>query len=143
MAVPTPTPVTTPPEVTVATPVEPLLQVPDGVPSASVTADPTQMVTGVAGVIAAGAARTVTVTFVEQPEGRVYVIIENPGLTPETKPVVGITVATVVVPLVQVPPPASVNAVVAPTQTVSVPVIGLGTAFTVIGNMEVQPPPYV
>ena len=66
VAVPALTPVTTPPEDTVATPVEPLLQVPPGVPSASVAVVPTHMVTAPAGVIAEGAALMVIVLITKQ-----------------------------------------------------------------------------
>ena len=50
-----------------------------------------------------------------------------PLTTPEDEP----TVAIGVLLLVQVPPPASVRAVVDPEQTVAVPVIGEDAALTV------------
>ena len=61
LAMPTPTPSTDPPVPTVATPGALLLQVPPGVPSDSAVEEPTHIVTGVPGVIAAGSAFTVTV----------------------------------------------------------------------------------
>ncbi len=54
-----------------------------------------------------------------------------PAATPVTIPEPEPTVATDDVPVVQVPPPASVSAVVIPTQTVPVPVIVPGNGFTV------------
>jgi hypothetical protein len=55
-----------------------------------------------------------------------------PALTPDTTPVEDPIVATDVLLLVQVPPPvALLNAVVPPTHTVVVPVIGV-IGFTVI-----------
>ena len=58
-----------------------------------------------------------------------------PAVTPVTRPVEAFTVATPVVPLVQVPwPVTSANWVVEPTHTVAVPVIAatVGKAFTVL-----------
>ncbi len=81
---------------------------------------------------------TVTVVVIRQPVGRVYVITDVPVETPETIPVVDPTVATVVLLLSQVPPPASDNVVVLPTQTFVVPVMGLGSGFTVIVVVTAQ-----
>ena len=55
-----------------------------------------------------------------------------PALTPETTPEPEPMVAILVLPLTQVPPEAaSVNDVVAPTQTVFVPEIADGAGLTV------------
>ena len=62
----------------------------------------------------------------------VNVIADVPPVTPVTTPVVEPIVAIVVVPLVHVPPVvASVNVVVSPWQTLAVPDIPAGLAFTV------------
>jgi hypothetical protein len=58
-------------------------------------------------------------------------MVAVPPVTPATTPDPETTVATMVLPLVQVPPPASVNDVVVPGQTVIVPVIADGRGFTV------------
>ena len=58
-------------------------------------------------------------------------MLDVPADTPDTIPVVPI-VATPMLALVHVPPPvASARAVVAPVQTVSVPVIAAGVVLTV------------
>ena len=55
-----------------------------------------------------------------------------PAASPVTKPDVGSTVAAPVTELVHVPAPGVVlSAVVIPSHTVSVPVIGAGVVFTV------------
>lgn len=56
-----------------------------------------------------------------------------------TIPVDAPTVAIVVPPLDQVPDPSSVSDVVAPAQTNSVPVIGVGAGLTVIVTVLAQP----
>ena len=59
-------------------------------------------------------------------------MLDVPPATPVTIPDELPTVATVVVPLVHVPPPVtSFNVVVLPTHSENVPVIGLGNVFTV------------
>jgi hypothetical protein len=59
-------------------------------------------------------------------------MLDVPPATPVTTPVVDTTVAIVVVPLVQVPPlVASVNVVVSPWQTLVVPLMAVGSGFTV------------
>ena len=123
---------------TVATPAELVLHVPAGVTSPSEAVAPTHMLTGVAGVIAAGLAATVTVAVTEHPP-TAYVITEVPGAIAFTRPVREPTVATLVVPEVHVPPPPSVNAVVPPTHTFNEPVIAAGGALTVTGIVEKQP----
>ena len=60
---------------------------------------------------------------------------ETPVTTPEPVP----TVATLVVLLLHVPPPASVNEVVCPPQSVGEPVIAAGEAFTVKAFVDAQP----
>ena len=58
-------------------------------------------------------------------------MIAVPADTPVTTPVPGTTVTTVVVLLLHVPPPASLNVVVDPTHTDAVPEIAEGNGFTV------------
>ena len=62
-----------------------------------------------------------------------------PADTPVTIPVPEPTVATMILPLVQVPPPTSDNAVVAPIQTPKTPVMGGGPEDTVITVVVAQP----
>ena len=66
-------------------------------------------------------------------------MVAVPRLLPETIPVLRPTVAIVVLLLVHVPPPASVNADVAPRHTLILPVIAPGdeTTFTVV--VAIQP----
>ena len=65
-------------------------------------------------------------------------MVSAPAVTPVTTPV-----PNPIVPLpllaVQVPPPASVNAVVKPTHTVRVPVMDAGSGFTVTTAVIIQP----
>ena len=70
-------------------------------------------------------------------------MVEVPADTPLTTPVPGATVATVVVLLLQVPPPASLNVVVDPTHTDAVPDIDDGNALTVTIIVAKQPVPNV
>jgi len=72
---------------------------------------------------------TVTIVVAVQPVDNEYVINEVPPSTPVTTPEPFI-VATPVLLLVHVPPPASLNAVVMPTHTLAVPPIGDGSALT-------------
>src|ERR1043166_4771101 len=116
MEVPADTPVTTPVvEPIVATPVLLLLQVPPPVPSLNVVVAPWQIL--VTPVIGRGDGYTVTVMAAAQPVLRVYEMVEVPAATPVTIPVDEPIVATVVLLLVQIPPPvASLNVVVDPAQ---------------------------
>ena len=67
-------------------------------------------------------------------------MLDVPADTPETIPVVPI-VATPVLALVHVPPPvASASVVVAPVQTVRVPVMAAGVVLTVTILVAKQPP---
>jgi len=110
-------------EPTVAVAVLALLQVPPGVVQVRVDEPPGH--TAGAPVIAAGDAFTVTVAVTE-PVPVAYVIIEVPVAAPDTTPP-DVTVATLVVPLVQVPPAGVLLSVVEPpTHNVSVPVMGVG-----------------
>ena len=66
-------------------------------------------------------------------------MVDVPGLTPVTTPVAGITVAIPVEPLLHVPPNvASESEVVAPTHTVGLPRIGVGSASTVTTEVVIQ-----
>jgi hypothetical protein len=62
-----------------------------------------------------------------------------PAKTPDTTPVPETTVATLVVLLLHVPPPASLSEVVEPTQTEGVPLIADGNGLTVTTRVAVQP----
>ena len=70
-------------------------------------------------------------------------MVEVPAATPLTTPVPGTTVATVVILLLQVPPPASLNVVVEPAHTDAIPVIDEGKALTVTVVTAKHPVPSV
>jgi len=107
----------------------PLLQVPPVEASVNVMVELTHTALGT--LIAAGSGLTVTTAVVVQVvELAVKVIIDVPGDTPVTEPEPVTTVATLVVPLLQVPPVVSVNKVVNPWHTLAVPVIAAGNALT-------------
>ncbi len=135
------TPVTTPALFTVATPVFDEVHglVAAGVPDpANVIVEPSQTAVG---PVMVGLGFTVTVAVLLQPLLLVYVIVVVPAATPVTTPVL-LTVATPVLEDVHgfaaagVPDPVKV--VVAPTQTVSVPVM-VGCALTVIVIVLLHP----
>jgi len=87
-------------------------------------------------VIGEGVPFTVSVVAVPQPDGIVYDIVVIPNEKVVTNPVDGFIVATAGVTLPQVPPGvASDMNVVDPIHIAPGPVIGAGTAFTVIGNV--------
>jgi len=136
-AVPVTTPPPTGPGVTVAIAVLALLQVPPGVPSVSVIADPVHTADGPP--IAGGEAFTVTTAVTVQPDPIEYEIVSWPGDTPHTTPVVGTTVAIESVLLLHVPPPKSLSAVLAPVHTVNEPAIGPGPGLTVTVVVVAQP----
>jgi len=106
------------------------LHVPPGEASVSAVVPP-EHITNVP-LIAAGAGFTVTTAeAVQLPAVVVNVMSAVPAETPVTTPVPETTVATPVAPLLQVPAMALVSVVVAPTQTVRVPLIVPGNGFTV------------
>src|ERR1043166_8504132 len=110
---------------TAATVILLLLQVPPDVPSVSVTVEPAQTLPGPD--IATGLGLTVTVIEVGQMPPVAYVMVTVPAATPVTTPDDEPTVAIAVLVLVHRPPvTASDNAVVRPTQTEVVPVMGPG-----------------
>ena len=114
-----------------------LLHVPPVVASVSVVVVPEQMVK--VPEIGLGRGFTVTTEVVLQPNV-VNVIDEVPPVPKPLTVPVPVTVATPVLLLVQVPPPeASLSVVVAPSQTVSVPVIATGCELTLISITAVQP----
>jgi hypothetical protein len=91
-------------------------------------------------VIAAGSALTVTLAVEIQPVGNEYVTVDVPATIPVTTPVAAFTGATVTLLLLHVPPVvALLNAVVKPTQTLSVPLIAAGNPLTVTTAFMVQP----
>jgi hypothetical protein len=67
------------------------------------------------------------------------VIVDVPLSTPETTPVPAPIVATEVLPLSHVPPPASESVVVEPSHTEAVPEMADGAGLTVITVDEKQP----
>lgn len=77
--------------------------------------------------------------MVRHPVPSVYVIVEEPGVTPVTTPDPDPTVATAVVPLAHVPLPASLKVAEAPVQTDEAPVITDGNGLTVIVLIAIQP----
>lgn len=140
--VPEAIPLTTPvPGTTDATEGLLLVQIPPMVGSVSVILSPTH--TCVGPLIGPGAAITVTVVVAAQPPA-VYDISVVPLLMPVTRPEVETTVATVGVILLQAPPPTpSLSVRVEPTQILPAPVIAVGTGFTVITTVTLQPVPIV
>lgn len=136
------TPVTTPPASTVAIAVLLLVHVPPVVVLASEVVVPTQPVADP--VIAAGSAFTVTSVITVQPVVVVYVIADVPAATPVTIPVEVVIVALAVLPELHVPPEGVLESVVAaPTHTVAVPAIAVGSAFTVTMRVSTHPVPVV
>lgn len=114
-----------------------LLQVPPVVASLNIDVPPTQ--TEVMPVIADGTGKMVITTVAIQPVGKVYVIIAVPDDMPVTMPDEIPTVATTVLLLLQVPPPASNKAVVWPTHTMVTPVIVPGKGLTVMVIVAAHP----
>jgi hypothetical protein len=137
--VPEDTPVTTPvPLITVATAVLPLAQVPPVVPSVNVIVEPAQ--NAVEEEIADGVVLTVIIVVTAHPVPSEYVIIDVPDKTPVTTPVLLTTVATVVVPLDQVPPLVpSVNVIVEAEQNAVEVEIVAGSGFTVTILVALHP----
>jgi hypothetical protein len=126
LAVPTDIPVTTPPDVIVATEGLLLPQTPPAVMSVRVVDD--VMIPA----IGAGSALTVASLVATQPEVSVYVIVVVPTDIPVTTPVDEPTRATPTPALDQVPPVAILlNVVDAPTHATAVPVMPVGAELTV------------
>ncbi len=134
------TPATTPVVLTLATPDALELQKPPGEVLLNVVTSPTQIVTGVAGVIATGVALTRTGAVAKHVPIE-YEMIAVPGPTPFTLPVVLPTVAMAVLLLLHVPPGvAFVSVTKLPTHTLAaVGEIGTGVTFTVISRVTKQP----
>ena len=65
-------------------------------------------------------------------------MVDVPDDTAVTIPVEELMIATPVLPLVHVPPPASLKVVVKPAQTVAVPVMADGNGFTVTTIVAIQ-----
>jgi len=121
-------------------PVLAVLHVPADVPSLRVVVNPAQTCT--APVIANGKGFIVTTAVTVHPVPREYVTTAVPADTPITEPndVKG-TLAIVVGEMLHVPPPApSPSRVVPPpAHACRLPVIAVGTVFTVIVVVVVQP----
>ena len=69
----------------------------------------------------------------------IVAVLVTATVAPVTIPVVDPTIATVVLLLLHVPPPASLNVVVKPEQTSSVPSIAVGKGSTVTMVVIIQP----
>jgi hypothetical protein len=123
------TPVITPLLVTVAIPVLLLVQVPPEV-GLTVPAMPMHIEEG-AVTVGFGFTVTVVVVLLQVVVVFVKVNVALPALTPVTRPAL-VTVATVVLLLVQVPPVVGLNVAVLPTQTAAGAVtVGLGETVTI------------
>ena len=132
LTLPAATPVMTPVPDAVAIAVLLLLHVPPATVLESVVVNPTQ--TLLVPVMDAGIGLTVTLVTEVQPAGNVYVMVAIPALMPEITPEPTPAVAIAVLLLDHAPPlVASARMVVAPTQTVAVPVIAAGIGLTVKG----------
>ena len=107
------------------------LQVPRGVTSFKAVVNPAHTFKVPVIPATTGKAFTVKVAEVLHPVASVYVIRLVPGPTAVTIPVVDPIIATDGVPLIQVPPPASVNVVVKPEHNDIVPEIADGCGLTV------------
>jgi len=138
--VPGVTPVTIPvDEPTVATPVEPLIQLPPATDSLSVVVSPIQVVS--VPVIGVGTAVTVTICVATHAVPIWYDIVAVPVATPVTMPVVEPIVAIPVLLLLHEPPSApSVSVVVPPMQVIALPPIAGGAVLTVTTIEALQPP---
>ena len=139
VAAPTETPVTTPEALTVAIAVVPLLHVPPGVDSPNGAVLPTHTLTAVNGVMAAGAAATVTGALTMQLPME-YDIVAVPAASPVTVPLT--TVATPGALLVHIPPPvASVNDIVVPAHIAAeTGANATGPGLTVTDSVATQAP---
>lgn len=130
VAVPAPTPVTTPLASTLAMLLLLLDHVPPPVVLLNVVVLPGHTV--LPPLIAAGLASIVATLVVRQPD-TVYVILAVPADTPLNTPAGDVTDATDVEPLDHVPPDGLLLSVlVVPAHSSSVPLIVLGTALIVI-----------
>jgi hypothetical protein len=137
--VPTDTPFTTPvPDPTVATVVLLLLHAPPAVALLREVVEPTHELP-LPVINSIGFTRTEAVTI--QLEPAVKVIVAEPPATPEMMPVEEPAVATAVLLLLHVPPPASLSVVVPLAQSVLVPVIADGTAFIATVAVFTHPVP--
>ena len=113
-------------------------QAPPLEPVVSVTELPVHTLLGP--VIAAGSGFTVTAAVVLQPVGSVYITVVVPVNTPANIPVVEPIVAMAVLPESHVPPPVVVVSVVEPAgHTCMVPVMDVGSGFTVNVAVAAQP----
>lgn len=123
-------PVTNPlSEPIVAAPVFVLVHNPPLIASVRLLVPPEHTVAGPA--IAVGVVLTVTMVAVVHPVGSEYTIVAGPVATPVTIPLEAPIVATEGARLFQLPPPASVSAIVAPTHNAVGPPIAAGTGLTV------------
>lgn len=138
MVVPAVIPVTTPvPDIVPTAGVE-LLHAPPDVALLRVVDCPVHTVN--MPVIEEGAGFTVTITLLWQPVGVLLITVEVPKEIPVTIPVETPHVATDGLLLLQVTPGvAELNVDVPPTQILSIPVIGAGSAFTVTTAIATQP----
>jgi hypothetical protein len=131
---PADTPVATPVPLTiVATVLSLLLQLPPPLALPNIVTLFWQIVD--APLIAAGSGFTTTVLVFWQPVGNAYVMMAVPAVLPVTTPATS-TVATAVVPDVQLPPVVPLLSVVVWSRhTTAVPVISAGSGFTCIDDV--------
>jgi hypothetical protein len=115
----------------------PLVQVPPLVASASVVVLPAHTLN--VPVMAAGSGLTVYTFVALQPVDSMYIIVDVPADSADTIPAL-VTVPTVVVPLLHVPPAgAEDKVVVAPSHAMAVPVMAEGVRLTVTVLCTLQP----
>ena len=115
-----------------------LVQLPPFTRSVRVVIWPTQTAAGAD--IGDGNGTTVAVTDILQPvEVSVYTIGVVPAATPVAIPDVAPIVATVVMPLLQVPVPVLVSTVVCPTHMLGVPPMAAGSGLMVITLVVLHP----
>ena len=142
VVVPAVSPFTTPDASTVPTAVVLLLHVPPAVALSRSVVLPVHTVA--APVMAAGSGLTVTTAVAAHPVDVLMILIVTvPAAMPPTRPVAELTVPTATSDDCQVPPGTGAgmldNAVVEPTQTAAVPVMGAGTGATVAVATRKQP----
>jgi hypothetical protein len=113
-----------------------LLHAPPITPSLNIVVAPTHTVD--APLIGVGVVFTFTVVVIRQVVGNVYVMIVVPNAIPVTIPVEVPIVAVAGVLLIHVPPPGSVNVMVAPTHTAVGPLIGAGKGLIIIATLPLM-----
>lgn len=134
-------PVTTPlAELTVPAAVLLLAHAPPAGVLLNVVVNPLQMTSEPDVVIVPGKGITVTTVLTAQPVLSIYDMVDVPAVTPVTMPIVPSAIRELPLELLHVPVAGVLfNVVVAPAQTVFVPVIVVGSSFTVTMVELAQP----